>query len=94
MHSTLVKWATHFTKVIGSIPEVEQKAHKYTFIARSSLCTVGLGENLNQIANNLLSQMFFNVKFNFKEGLFSSIFLFEGSLLCKISLFALVTLTF
>ena len=71
MHNTLVKGATHFTKVIGSIPEVEQKAHKYTFIARSSLCTVGLGENLNQIANNLLSQMFFNVKFNFKKGLFS-----------------------
>ena len=29
---------------------------------------------LNQIAKNLLSQMIFNVKFNFKEGLFSSIF--------------------
>ena len=38
---------------------------------------------ITQIAQNVLSHMFFNVKLNFKVGLFSSIFFFEDSLLCK-----------
>ena len=39
MHSTLLEWVAHCTKDIGSIPEGEQKAHKYTCFARSALCT-------------------------------------------------------
>ena len=50
--------------------------------------------NITQIAQNLLSHMFFNVKLNFKMGLFSSIFWYEDSFLCKIALFVLVTFTF
>ena len=50
--------------------------------------------NITQIAQNLLSHMFFNVKLNFKMGLFSSIFWSEDSFLCKIALFVLVTFTF
>ena len=33
---------SHCTKVIGSIPEGDQKGHKYTCFARSALCTGNL----------------------------------------------------
>ena len=39
LHSTLVESVAHCTKVIGSIPEGEQKAYKYTCFARGALCT-------------------------------------------------------
>ena len=40
--STLVEWVAHCTKVIGSIPEGDQKGHKYTCFARSALFTGNL----------------------------------------------------
>ena len=43
-HSTLVEWVAHCTKVIGSIPEDDQKGHKYTCFARSALCIGNLYE--------------------------------------------------
>ena len=39
---TLVEWVAHCTKVIGSIPEGDQKGYKYTCFARSVFCTGGL----------------------------------------------------
>ena len=43
VHNTLLAKQLYFwpicTKVIGSIPEGEHKAHKYTCFARSALCT-------------------------------------------------------
>ena len=39
LHSTLVDWVAHCcTKVIGSVPESDQKAHKYTCFVRSAWC--------------------------------------------------------
>ena len=38
----MVEWVAHFTKVIGSIPEGDQKGHKYTCFARSALFTGNL----------------------------------------------------
>ena len=35
-------WMAHCTKVISSIPEGDQKGHKYTCFARSDLCTGNL----------------------------------------------------
>ena len=40
----MVVWVAHFTKVIGSIPEGDQKGHKYTCFARSALCRENLYE--------------------------------------------------
>ena len=46
--AALVKWVAHCTKVIGSIPEDEQKAHKNTCFARSVLCTGSLYDSYAQ----------------------------------------------
>ena len=44
LHSTLVEWVAHCTKVIRSIQEGDQKGHKYTLFARSALCTGSLSD--------------------------------------------------
>ena len=36
-----VEWVAHCTKVIGSIPEGEQKTHKYTFFYKECLVRLG-----------------------------------------------------
>ena len=40
--SHVILWVAHCIKVIGSIPEGDQKVHKYTCFARSALCTGNL----------------------------------------------------
>ena len=37
-----MEWVAYCTKVIGLIPEGDQKGHKYTSFARSALCTGNL----------------------------------------------------
>ena len=37
-----MEWVAYRTKVIGLIPEGDQKGHKYTCFARSALCTWNL----------------------------------------------------
>ena len=53
-----------------------------------------IGLAVNTIFIFLICHTLFYVKLSFKMGLFSSIFWFEDSLLCKIALFVLVTFTF
>ena len=40
--SVSFSWMAHCTKVIGSIPEGDQKGHKYTCFARIALCIYNL----------------------------------------------------